>query len=402
MNLIFLTLVKIYSLEERGIYHDLLRKFRDEGHNVYVVTPTERRDGKNTKLIALDGIKILTVKTLNIQKTNIIEKGVGTLAIEYQYLKAIKKYFKDIKFDLVLYSTPPITLAKVILYLKKRDSALTYLLLKDIFPQNAVDMKMMKKGGFLYKAFVKKEKKLYRTSDYIGCMSPANKEFLLKNNPEIDSSIVEVNPNTIKPIESESTEDERKYIRNKYKLPLDKKIFVYGGNLGKSQGVEFLLQTINCASEMNAYFLIVGSGTMYSFIEKWFALNNPKNATLLSGLPKSDYDKLLKVCDVGMIFLHKDFTIPNFPSRFLSYLEMKMPVLAATDVNTDIGKIIVENNCGFWVESGEIELIKEKISTLISDDILFHKMKYNSFELLKKEYKVDVSYELINSKLINV
>ncbi|WP_435524943.1 hypothetical protein [Chryseobacterium indoltheticum] len=110
------------------------------------------------KLYQDNGATILRVKTFNVLKTNIIEKGIGTLAIEYQYLNAIKKYLQNTKFDLVLYSTPPITFVKVIKYIKNRDGAFSYLLLKDIFPQNAVDMKMLKKDGVLHKMFLKKEK----------------------------------------------------------------------------------------------------------------------------------------------------------------------------------------------------------------------------------------------------
>ncbi len=354
MNILFLTLVKIKTLEERGIYTDLLRKFRDEGHKVFVVSPTERRDNKPTQLFQELGANILNVRTFNLQKTNLIEKGLGTLAIEYQYLKAAKKYFSSIKFDLILYSTPPITFAKVIDLIKKRDNAYSYLLLKDIFPQNAVDMRMFKKNGLLHKFFLKKERKLYELSDMIGCMSEANKTYILNHNSWINPKKVEVNPNSIEPIESSSTLEDRIGTKKKFGLPLDKMIFVYGGNLGKPQGLDFLLETIESSKNQNVFFLVVGSGTEYNRIEKWFVEKDISNALLMAGLIKEDYDMLLEACDVGMIFLDKHFTIPNFPSRLLSYLEMKMPVIAATDPNTDIGKVIENNNSGCRVLSGDI------------------------------------------------
>lgn len=164
MKILFLTLVKITSLDERGIYSDLLRKFRDEGSEVFVVCPLERREKKSTYVLKENNATLLNVRTFNLQKTNSIEKGIGTLAIEYQYLQAIKKYFSKTKFDLVLYSTPPITFSKVIDFVKKRDNAYSYLLLKDIFPQNAVDMKMIKQGSLLHTFFLKKERKLYAIS----------------------------------------------------------------------------------------------------------------------------------------------------------------------------------------------------------------------------------------------
>lgn len=397
MNILFLTLVKIESVLERGIYPDLLRKFRDEGHSVTVVTPIERRYGKKTKIFEDNGITILRVKTLNVLKTNKIEKGVATLAIEYQYLSAIKKYFNNKHFDLVMYSTPPITFSKVINFIKSRDNAYSYLLLKDIFPQNAIDMHMLKEGGFLHKMFLKKEKKLYEISDAIGCMSQANVDFVLKHNLEIKKEKVEINPNSIEPVEISYTIKEKQDIRKKYNLPEDKKIFVYGGNLGKPQGIEFLLETIENCKNPEAYFLVVGDGTEFHKIKNWYNEKQPQNSTLLKGLPKNDYDKLLGSCDVGLVFLDKDFLIPNFPARTLSYLEMKMPIIAATDPNTDVGDILENANCGKKVMAGNINSMLNAIDEILQEDLVV--LGENSLKLLHKSYLVQNSYDIIMNRL---
>ncbi len=399
MKILFLTMVKLNSIEDRGIYTDLLRKFSNEGHKVFAVCPIERREKKKTFVKKDTFGTILNVQTLNLQKTSLIEKGFGTLAIEYQFFAAIKKYFSDVKFDLIVYSTPPITFSKVISYIKKRDNAYSYLLLKDIFPQNAVDMKMIKQGGIPHQIFLKKEKKLYALSDSIGCMSEANKKYIIKHNPEINPKKIEVNPNSIEPFELIQTKQEKTEIKQQYGLPLDKKIFVYGGNLGKPQGLDFLLESIEAVKNLDIFFLIVGSGTEYKSIEKWFQVEKPQNALLVAGLSKENYDKLLNVCDVGMIFLHKDFTIPNFPSRLLSYLEMKIPVIAATDSNTDIGSILEKNNCGFSVISGDIIGIKNAIAAICSDAMAYNKMCENAWNLLQRDYLVSHTYNLIKNKV---
>ena len=196
MNVLFLTLARISDIEERGIYTDLMREFVRHGHTMYIVVPAERRFHQSTELLDDGNVKILRVWTFNIQKTNLIEKGIGTLLLEYQYQKAIQKYWRNVKFGLVLYSTPPITFNKIIATMKKKD-AKTYLLLKDIFPQNAVDLGMFSKGSFFYRMFRKKEERLYQLSDYIGCMSPANVDYVLRHNREVDIRRVEVCPNSI-------------------------------------------------------------------------------------------------------------------------------------------------------------------------------------------------------------
>lgn len=191
MNILFLTLLDFVSIDEKGIYTDLLRQFFNPNHKLHIISPTEKRKQQPTRLIDNGNCKILKLQIGNTQKTNVIEKGISTITLESKFQWAIKNYFSDVKFDLVIYTTPPITLQKAISYVKKRDNAKTYLLLKDIFPQNAVDLGMMDKTGVkgvLYNYFRAKEKSLYAISDYIGCMSQANVDYLLKHNPEIPPS----------------------------------------------------------------------------------------------------------------------------------------------------------------------------------------------------------------------
>ena len=399
MKILFLTIVTISTLEERGIYTDLLRKFRNEGHEVFVISPIERKNKTATNIKNENGATLLQIWSYNLQQTNLIEKGLGILALEYQFLRALKRYFSNEKFDLILYTTPPITFTKVIQYIKRRDNAYSYLLLKDIFPQNAVDMRMMKKNGMLHKSFLRMERQLYEVSDTIGCMSLANRDYIIKHNTYLDPQKIEVNPNSLEPLSiMQNSNGHTLKIRSKYHLPLEKMIFVYGGNLGLPQGISFLLQTIEKCSNQHVFFLIVGAGREYSIIEQWFVQNEPKNAKLMKSLPKGDYDCLVGACDVGMIFLNPAFTIPNVPSRLLSYLEHGLPVLAATDRATDVGKVVEEAKCGIWVQSGDIKAILQAINKLVENKDDFLTMKQNARSLLEREYLVDISYDLIRIK----
>ena len=400
MNIIFLTLVCVADIESRGIYSDLLRKFRDEGHRVYIVCPVERRLGLDTELMENMGVKILNVKTLNVQKTNVIEKGLGTILLESQFKKAIKKHLDGVTFDLITYSTPPITLTNVIRYLKKQNpQAITYLQLKDIFPQNAVDIEMFSKGSLFYRFFRKKEKALYKVSDYIGCMSPANVEFVLKHNHEIDPSRVEVAPNSVELCHTEITEStDNDAIRIKYGLPTDKPIFIYGGNLGKPQGIPFLIECLNAnADRKGCHFLVIGTGTELPRLQAWYEEKKPTSVSVMNGLPKADYDQLVKACDVGLIFLDHRFTIPNYPSRLLSYLENKMPVLCATDPNTDMGRIAEDNGYGYWCESNSVEAFTAILDKMINSDRKV--MGEKGYEFLKNNYLVEHTYNAIMKHL---
>lgn len=400
MNVIFLTVSRIFNVEARGIYTDLLRKFRDEGHNVYVVYPRERRFQLPTALKEQDGIHLLGVRTLNIQKTNVVEKGIGTILIEKQFEKAIKRHLTDVNFELILYSTPPITFTNVVKYLKGRNpEAISYLLLKDIFPQNAVDLGMFSKNSLFYKYFRRKEKDLYKVSDYIGCMSPANVDFVLRHNPFVSPQKVEIAPNSITLMEEPVVD--RTAIRKEYGLPLDKPVFIYGGNLGKPQGVDFLLECLeNNKNRNDCYFLIVGKGTEFGKLQKWFLHAKPLNASLLAGLPKEKYDLLVCSCDVGLIFLDYRFTIPNYPSRLLSYLQYRMPIIAATDEHTDVGSIAESNGYGLWCRSNDVKGFSICVDRLATYPSLMKEMGQKGYSFLLNNYLTNNTYSVIVSHFL--
>ena len=396
MNVLFMTIGKMDDIEEHTIYCDLLRYFRDAGHSVYTISPYEKRTGLQTAYEEKNGIHMLHVRTGNVTgMVSLIEKGLAQLSIEPIFIKAIKKYYSNVKFDLVMYSTPPITFCNAIEYIQRRDNAKTYLLLKDIFPQNAVDIGMMSKSGIkghLYKFFRNKEKKLYGLSDYIGCMSPANVEYVKQNNPEIDNYRVEVCPNCIEVVDKSINEEERRSIRKKYDIPLEKRVFVYGGNLGKPQGIDFLIECLHSQeNSKDNYFLIVGDGTEYGKIEEFVKSSNQNNIRLMKRLPQEDYDTMVGACDVGMIFLDHRFTIPNFPSRVLSYMQAKIPVLACTDSNTDIGKIIEEAGFGSWCESNDVNGFVECVNKIMQIQSVAEK----EWNYLNKYYSTRNGYDII-------
>lgn len=396
MNVLFLTLADYKSIYVHGLYSDLLRQFIEHGDTVYMVSSSDNSKPQET-IIEEEHSKIVKVPIMMMQKTNIIKKGISMLTIDGKFKKRVKKYLGDVKFDLILYPTPPITLLGTVKYIKSRDRATTYLLLKDIFPQNAVDIGMMSKvglRGFLYQYFRYKEKQLYRTSDYIGCMSKANVEYVLQHNSYIDVNKVEINPNSIEVFDMSVSDVDRTFMRNKYGIPVNKKVFVFGGNLGKPQGISFMIECMSAVLELeDAFFLIVGDGTEYVKIENYLAESNQENVRLMKRLPREDYDTLVGACDIGMIFLDHRFTIPNYPSRIISYMQAKIPVLAVTDPNTDIGKDITEGGFGWWCESNNQEDFRSTIEYILHEDT--KKIGIKGFEYLKRHFTVEQSYETI-------
>lgn len=380
------------GIHSKSIYSDLVSTFRDHGHEVFVMYAREKRTKLPTETYVVENINYLGIKTGNITKNkNFLEKGISTLMIDYQFLSMFKKHWGNIEFDLVLFSTPPITMEKTLKYIRRNnDDALFYLMLKDIFPQNAIDLEIMREKSLITKYFKHKEKILYKIFDIIGVMSNANKEFIARYHPEHKNKI-EVFPNTFQP---RTLDYEVK--RSEFGIPEDKVCLFYGGNLGKPQGIDFLIETLKeviCDDDL--FFVIAGTGAEEYKITQFISSYKPKNVLYLGQLANEDFHNLMTVIDIGLIYLDYRFTIPNYPQRILAYMEAGKPVVCATDTVTDIGIDARNNNYGFAVLSNDSKSWKQSIDLLVSDEKLRKKMGINAREYFLENFVSEISYNKI-------
>ena len=396
MNILFLTMNTFTGIEMHNIYSELMKEFIENGHRPYIVTPREKSLNEHTRLYDCGDYSILKVRIGNTSNVSVIEKGISTVTLNGQYRRAIKKHLSGVEFGLILYSTPPITLASSIKCLKRDYQCPTYLMLKDIFPQNAVDLEMMNRNGVLHRYFRKLEIMLYQVSDMIGCMSQGNVDYVIQNNPYLDSEKVEVCPNAISPKEKPDREKASSVLREKYHIPDDSVVYMYGGNLGKPQGIPFLIEVLSKLHNNScAYFFICGSGTEYELLECYLAKKHPSNVVLNRELPKDEYDALLSGCDVGLLFLDHRFTIPNYPSRMLSYMEQAIPVAAFTDRTSDVRKTIAEGEFGWWCPSDDSDKAAELLIGLQEKRLMIREYGDNARMYLEEHFQVSIPYNKI-------
>lgn len=354
------------------IYTDLAEALNEAGHDITVAVNEQARNKKRTEMKKERGFDVLRIVTGNYYDVGFIEKGITTLKIPFLMGKGIAKYLGNKRFDMILFESPPVTNAGLIAWAKKKFQCPAYLMLKDIFPQNAVDLGIMKPKGLVYHYFKWKERNLYQTANYIGCMSSANKQYIIEHNPWLDPNKVELFPNTKKL--NYDIESDGHTIRKKFGILEESYIFLFGGNMGKPQYVDLLCYAIKaCKDEEGIFFIFVGRGAERYKLEQTIRENDIGNALLIENLPRDEYEQIIREINVGLIVLDPRFTIPNYPSRILSYMEYAKPVLAATDKITDIKDLINEAQCGEWVWSADINAFIDKIKEMSRQPDIAHK-----------------------------
>lgn len=375
------------------IYTDLAEALHEAGHEITVAVSEQVCNLSQTQMKRERGFDVLRVITGNYYDVGLIEKGITTLRIPALMKKGISQYLSDRKFDFILYEAPPVTNASLVSWAKKKFKCSSYLMLKDIFPQNAADIGIMKKSSPIFKFFKHKEKKLYESADIIGCMSEANKKYIINHNPWLDENKIELFPNTKKI--TDSTEPIQQEMRHKYSIPEDACVFLFGGNMGRPQYVDLLCRAIiDCKDDEDVFFIFVGRGTERYKLEETIKKEKINNTIVIENLPRDQYERITKESDVGLIILDPRFTIPNYPSRILSYMEYSKPVIAATDKSTDLKDLIENAKCGEWVWSGDKDEFVKAIRRF-SKSSLLKEMGNNGRNYLEKNFSLKNSVDIL-------
>jgi glycosyltransferase involved in cell wall biosynthesis len=390
MKVLFLMIAYPNVARNTNMYTDLTSEFLRNGHDVYVAAPHNNATQMNIE----EGIKVLRIKTLPLFNTSFIKKGIANILLPYQYKNSIKRYFKDIYFDLVITPTPPITFIATISFLKKKNHAKIYLILRDIFPQNAKDLGIIK-NPIIFNYFRRKEKKLYRIADSIGCMSQKNIDFVYAHNKKVDLKKLHLLPNWTRVNEINSSDI---CIRSRYNL-INKFVAIFGGNFGIPQKIEFLIEVAEKLEKKDIIFLFVGEGTEKSKLRKMVLDKNLENVRIIDQLPRDEYLEFLKACDIGLINLSNKFTIPNIPSRTLSYWSLRLPVLAAVDENTDYGELLEKSGGGLWSVTGDTEAYIANLISFYENPEKKKRMGENGYNYLVKELNSEIAYKTIISRI---
>ncbi len=380
-----LFLFQTFSFKRSTIYLDLIEEMRDRGHAVTVIAGTTEKelpDGLHEE----DGVEVIYLKLADQFGAGRVKKGLIQLYMAPLMIKLIRTQLWKRKFDVIAYPTPPVTLAPVVKKCREHFRCITYLMLKDIFPQNAVDIGLMSEGGMAYKYFKKLERTLYENSVKIGCMSEGNMEYLKAKEPWIREGIIEYFPNTVKV----KPFSQREHVS-------DSQIrFMFGGNMGKPQRIDFLLEGIQKAAGIpelkDISFDFIGDGSESRRIEDFIRENNLKNLTYRRGVERDVYEEILAASDIGIISLSEKFTIPNYPSRILSYMQLAKPVLAVTDTVTDMKELILEKaDCGYWTPSGDMDGFINTLKTIVSERETLQQKGMNGREYLEQNFDVKLS-----------
>ncbi|BCB96288.1 glycosyltransferase WbuB [Dissulfurispira thermophila] len=400
MNILIIT--DSYPPEIRSASHlmqELAEGLNEKGFNVFVATTyPEYNLSKNQRGINYPefteekNIKALRIKTLPHHNVNFIIRGISQLTMPYIFSLKIKKYITHVDF-IIVYS-PPLTLANLGASLKQFYKAKFILNVQDIFPQNAIDLGILK-NRLLIKFFQYMEKQAYKGADVIFVHSENNERFLRNKHPYISKKLIVLH-NWINTREFESFE-RKNYFRKLYGLE-NKFIILFAGVMGPSQGLDFVIELAERIQDIDdLVFLFVGDGMERKKLEEVARKKNLKNIIFKSFVSKEDYPLLVKDCDVGLVCLADKNKTPVVPGKILGYMGAGIPVLAFLNKESDGHLIIKKAGCGYSCLYGNYNEAENLIRKLYDKKQTLGEIGKKGLQYVKKNFDRDICIE----KLIN-
>lgn len=351
---------------------DLAREFVAQGHEVIVITPAS---GQNRSWLVevSDGLTVLRLFAPQTKNIGRIRRAVSEVLLPFFMIWGFRKSpYSNLKLDGIIWYSPTIFFGPLVHMLKKENRCKSYLILRDIFPDIAIDLGILK-HGLIYRFFKGVEAYQYSLADIIGVQSRSNLKYLnvWANRPKRHLEILH-NWLTSRPIlESNfSIED----------TPLaGKTVIVYAGNMGLMQGIDLVLELAQkLLGRDDVGILLLGRGSEVSRLKREATSRGLKNILFHDEIPPSEVPAVLSQCHIGLLLLDPRLKTHNIPGKLISYMHAGLPIIGRINLGNDLLDIIESNEIGFVYAGEESEKFLLMADLLVSDHLARAKMSENA------------------------
>lgn len=340
---------------------DLSREFVRQGHAITVILPTA---GLATPWLLEDmnGVQVLRLKAPRTKDIGYVRRTINEFLMPFVMLRNLRKSpLADVRWDGVVWYSPTIFLGPIANALKKVSYCHSYLIIRDIFPEWAVDMGLLGRG-LPYRFFKAVEQYQYSVADVIGVQTPANLPYFNHWNGK-SGRRVEVLQNWL-----DDSPDVGCSISVADGVLVGRKIFVYAGNMGVAQGMNILLDLAESLLDRPEIgFLFVGRGSDAKRLRSDAEKRGLNNVLFQEEIDPSEIPGLYAQCHVGIVALDPRHKTHNIPGKFLTYMQAGLPVLASINPGNDLAELIKAESVGKVCVDPSIEVLACLALELLED-----------------------------------
>lgn len=372
---------------------DLSREFARQGHLLTVLLPSP--DQKEPwRLEKIDDVQVLRLKAPRTKDIGYVRRTFGEFLMPFAMLHHFRKspLFRE-QWDGVVWYAPSIFHGPLASMLKKSSSCKGYLIIRDIFPEWAVDMGLMGRG-LPYRFFDAVARYQYSVADVIGVQTPGNRGYFDKWCQQPGRQL-EVLQNWLdKPALA------RCPIRVNETSLARRKVFVYAGNMGIAQGMDILLDIAEqWRSRMDVGFLFLGRGSDAARLKGAAKDRKLDNVLFYDEIHPDEIPDLYAQCSAGIVALDPRHKSHNIPGKFLTYMQSGLPVLANINAGNDLAQMIRDEQVGQVCESNRLDDLVQLANQLLDQIESDGQMPSRCRNLFQREFAVEKTVRQIVSAL---
>ena len=345
---------------------DLSREFARQGHSLCVLLP-DPDQREPWRLEEFEGAQVLRLKALRTKDVAYARRTLAELVMPFAMLQNLRKspHAKE-RWDGVVWYSPSIFHGPLVTALKKSSHCKGYLIIRDIFPEWAVDMGLMKRG-VLYHFFNAVAQYQYSMADVIGVQAPSNQRYFERwmVQPGRKLEILQNWLDTPAKVRCSIRVDQTKLV--------GRKILVYAGNMGVAQGMGVLLKLAEkMRGRSDVGFLFVGRGSESEKLKAEAESRQLENVVFFDEIDPDEIYDLYAQCIAGIVTLDPRHNSHNIPGKFLTYMQSGLPVLANINAGNDLAHLIRDERVGQVCESNQVDqllLMTEKLLDQVEKDL---------------------------------
>ncbi len=368
---------------------DLSREFVRQGHALTVLLPSPDQE-MPWLLEDFDGVQILRLKAPRTKEIGYVRRTLGEFTMPFYMLRQFRKSpFSSERWDGVVWYTPSIFHGPLASALKKRSNCKGYMIIRDIFPEWAVDMGLMGRG-LPYRFFDTIARYQYSVANVIGVQTPGNQKYF-EHWQQKPGRTLEVLQNWLdKPAQA------RCFIRVNETTLVGRKVFVYAGNMGVAQGMDILLDLVErLQHRTDVGFLFVGRGSDAVRLKNSAKDRKLDNVLFYDEINPDEIPDLYSQCIAGIVALDPRHKSHNIPGKFLTYMQSGLPVLANVNRGNDLAQMIRIENVGQVCETNDIDNLYKKVNELLDQIESDTQLSMRCANLFEREFSVHKAVEQI-------
>jgi len=361
---------------------DLSREFLRQHHTLTILLPAPDLEVP-WRIETIDGTQVLRLKAPRTKDVGYMRRTVSELVMPFAMLRQLRNSpLANERWDGVVWYAPSIFHGPLVNALKVSSACKSYLILRDIFPDWAVDVGLMGRG-LPYRFFDAVARYQYSVADIIGVQTPGNKGYFERWRQKSGRTL-EVLPNWLdKPAQARCS------IRVDETPLVGRKVFVYAGNMGVAQGMEILVDLADkLRSRSDVGFLFVGRGSKVAWLKSSVQARKIDNVVFFDEIHPDEIPDLCNQCCAGIVVLDPRHKSHNIPGKFLTYMQNGMPVLANVNVGNDLAQLIRDEGVGQVIENNQVDDLLLRANMLLTQIEADSRLSNRCYSLFEREFAV--------------